>query len=149
MAKHSPRIGEIARQAILDGLTNEQALAKVKKVHPEGRTNVQNMAWYRTDLRHSGLLVDAAARRRAARKTTRETFGTFQCAAIYPTKNGKVSQSGKLGETVGIKLTKNQAWKLTKALVLAIDANTETPWVDITAFRKGSRWTVTSIKPKR
>lgn len=53
-------IGAIAREAILAGKTNEEALAEVKKKFPDGATNVGNMSWYRNDLRTKGLLPKAA-----------------------------------------------------------------------------------------
>lgn len=65
--RKAPTIGEIARKAILDGKTNEQALALVKKAHPEGNTNVGNISWYRSDLRKNGLLADGPVPTEAAR----------------------------------------------------------------------------------
>lgn len=49
-------IGAVAREAILAGLDNEAALAKVKKAFPEANTNAGNINWYRNDLRKRKLL---------------------------------------------------------------------------------------------
>lgn len=51
-------IGAVAREAILAGKSNEEALKAVKKKFPDGNTNQANMAWYRNDLRKRGLLGD-------------------------------------------------------------------------------------------
>lgn len=49
-------IGALAREAILAGKSNEEALAAVKRRHPDGKTNLANMNWYRNELRSKGLL---------------------------------------------------------------------------------------------
>jgi hypothetical protein len=62
-----PGIGALAKQAILDGCTNEEALAKVKKAFPQGNTVLHNISWYRMDLRRKGILADTPAGERAAK----------------------------------------------------------------------------------
>ena len=43
-------IGRIARQAILDGKTNDEALAEVLKIKPSAATSLKSISWYRSDL---------------------------------------------------------------------------------------------------
>lgn len=47
-------ISAVAREAIRAGLSNADALAKVKAEFPDANTTVQSIAWYRNDLRKKG-----------------------------------------------------------------------------------------------
>lgn len=44
-------IGRIARQAILDKKTNEEALEEVLKINPSAATSLKSISWYRSELR--------------------------------------------------------------------------------------------------
>ena len=44
-------IGRIARQAILDGKTNEEALEEVLRINPSAATSLKSISWYRSELR--------------------------------------------------------------------------------------------------
>ena len=44
-------IGKVAREAILGGKTNDEALAIVKKKFPRAATSTASIAWYRSKLR--------------------------------------------------------------------------------------------------
>jgi hypothetical protein len=57
-----PGVGATAREAILAGKTNEQALAIVMKKHPGCNSNVGCVRWYRNELRKKGLLKGPAGR---------------------------------------------------------------------------------------
>lgn len=60
-------IGGVARKAILDGKTNEEALAAVLEVHPAAATSLRSISWYRSELRkergEAEVPTDAALRR--------------------------------------------------------------------------------------
>ncbi|AJD82875.1 hypothetical protein AVV27_gp42 [Achromobacter phage 83-24] len=47
-------ISAVARDAIRAGLSNADALAKVKAEFPDANTTVSSIAWYRNDLRKKG-----------------------------------------------------------------------------------------------
>lgn len=55
-------VGQTACEAILGGKTNEQALAAVMKRHPDCKSNVGCMRWYRNKLRKDGKLKEPKAR---------------------------------------------------------------------------------------
>lgn len=44
-------IGAVAEKALRDGLSNERALAEVKKQFPHAATSTASIAWYRSQLR--------------------------------------------------------------------------------------------------
>lgn len=44
-------IGGVARKAILEGKTNEEALQAVLAVHPGAATSLRSVSWYRAELR--------------------------------------------------------------------------------------------------
>lgn len=46
-------VGDAATEAIKSGLTNEAALAAVKKEFPDSKTSMASMNWYRNKLRAS------------------------------------------------------------------------------------------------
>ncbi len=50
-------IGAVAVAAILDGKTNEEALAAVKKAHPDAKTGMASINWYRNKLRSDGATL--------------------------------------------------------------------------------------------
>lgn len=53
-------VGTVAREAIRKGLTNEQALAKVKAKFPKSDTTASSIAWYRNRMRQDGEDVPTA-----------------------------------------------------------------------------------------
>jgi Arc/MetJ-type ribon-helix-helix transcriptional regulator len=50
-------IGGVARDAILKGASNEEALAAVRKKFPRAATSLASVAWYRAKLRRDGEKV--------------------------------------------------------------------------------------------
>lgn len=50
-------IGAVAVAAILDGKTNEEALAAVKTAHPNAKTGMASINWYRNKLRSDGATL--------------------------------------------------------------------------------------------
>lgn len=51
MSKKKRGVGDAAKDAISHGLTNEEALAAVRKEFPDGRTSLASINWYRSKLR--------------------------------------------------------------------------------------------------
>lgn len=47
-------VGTVAREAIIDGSTNEQALEAVQAEFPEAKTSLASINWYRNKLRSEG-----------------------------------------------------------------------------------------------
>lgn len=54
-------IGTAAMEAILNGATNEEALATVRKEFPDANTTKASMNWYRNKLRKDGTLSTGGA----------------------------------------------------------------------------------------
>ena len=55
-------ISAVAREAIREGLSNADALAKVKAEFPDANTTTASIAWYRNDLRKKGEDFPSPAR---------------------------------------------------------------------------------------
>jgi hypothetical protein len=65
-SRKGPNIGSVARESILAGASNEDALKSVMKAFPDCHSNLGCMAWYRNKLRRDGLLPKAERGRKAA-----------------------------------------------------------------------------------
>jgi hypothetical protein len=65
-SRKGPNIGSVAREAILAGASNEDALKAVMKAFPDCSSNLGCMAWYRNKLRRDGLLPKAERGKKAA-----------------------------------------------------------------------------------
>lgn len=74
-------VGHTATQAILSGKTNEEAYAAVKAAHPEAKTTMASINWYRNKLRTDG---------NTSVKTSRELS-----AANKPAKEPKAKKAAK------------------------------------------------------
>ena len=63
-------IGEVAKRAILDGATNEEALRAVGKKFPHAATSMASISWYRSKLRKTNpdVLTDRQVREKKGRK---------------------------------------------------------------------------------
>lgn len=59
-------IGSIAREAILDGQSNKEALETVKAEFPGCKTTLNSINWYRNDLRKKGHDVPSPRKAKAA-----------------------------------------------------------------------------------
>ncbi len=57
-------IGDVARRALIDGATNQEALDAVKERYPNAATSLSSIAWYRAKLRKAGedVLTDREIR---------------------------------------------------------------------------------------
>jgi hypothetical protein len=64
-------IGDTARAAILDGLTNKEVLDLVHRSHPGCRTTLNCISTYRSRLRRMGEDVPTSLRASARRRTRR------------------------------------------------------------------------------
>jgi len=70
--KPKAKIGDVARAAIMDGKTNEQALAEVLKKFPGANTKISSINWYRTELRNDGKKVPTLAKKATAPKLVKK-----------------------------------------------------------------------------
>ncbi len=48
------RVGEMARRLLLEGLPDEEVVARVLDALPDARTSKESVAWYRSRLRRDG-----------------------------------------------------------------------------------------------
>ncbi len=53
-------VGTVAIEAIMDGKTNEEALAACRKAFPDAKTSLASINWYRNKLRVEGKKVSTA-----------------------------------------------------------------------------------------
>lgn len=65
-------VGTVAKEAILAGKTNEEALEAVKAEFPTGNTGMASINWYRNDLRKAGKKVKTSREMKAAAKKAAE-----------------------------------------------------------------------------
>lgn len=66
--KHYPGVGRVAREAILAGMTNAEALEHVHMTLAGVKTTMACISWYRHDLRRRGEDVLTARELKAARE---------------------------------------------------------------------------------
>lgn len=64
----APGVGDVAKQLIRDGKTNEEALAAIKEQFPEAKTSMASINWYRNKLRADGEKVPTARELKADTK---------------------------------------------------------------------------------
>jgi hypothetical protein len=65
-SRKGTNVGSVAREAILAGASNEDALKAVMKAFPDCHSNLGCMAWYRNKLRRDGLLPKVERGKKAA-----------------------------------------------------------------------------------
>ena len=61
-------VGALAVTLLLEGKTNEQTLAAVKKAFPKSSVSASSIAWYRNNLRANGKKVPTARELKAKAK---------------------------------------------------------------------------------
>ncbi len=68
-------VGTAAQEAIKSGMTNEEALAAVKKEFPDRKTSLASINWYRNKMRADGVKGVKTARelKKAAAKAAAKT----------------------------------------------------------------------------
>ena len=68
-APKAPGVGDVAKDLIRAGQTNEQVLAAVKEQFPEAKTSMASINWYRNKLRGDGEDVPTARELKAEEKS--------------------------------------------------------------------------------
>lgn len=63
-----PGVGDMAKQLVRDGKTNEEVLAAVKEAFPDAKTSMASINWYRNKLRGDGESVPTARELKAGSK---------------------------------------------------------------------------------
>ncbi len=64
----TPGVGDLAKDLIREGKTNEDVLAAVKEAFPEAKTSMASINWYRNKLRGDGENVPTARELKADTK---------------------------------------------------------------------------------
>ena len=75
-APKAPGVGDVAKELIRGGKTNEEVLAAVKEQFPDSKTSMASINWYRNKLRSDGedvptareLKADSKAEEKAAKE---------------------------------------------------------------------------------
>ena len=76
----TPGVGDVAKDLIRGGKTNEEVLAAIKEQFPDAKTSMASINWYRNKLRGDGeevptareLKADAKAEQKAAKEAAKE-----------------------------------------------------------------------------
>lgn len=66
MARDARNIEKVAEDAIRRGLSNQDALAEVLRIHPSAKTKIASISWYRNRLRSNGEDIPMARNIEAA-----------------------------------------------------------------------------------
>ena len=68
-----PGVGDVAREMIMKGATNDEVLAAVQKQFPDGKTGMASINWYRNQLRQEhGDDVKTSREMKASQKPAKE-----------------------------------------------------------------------------
>lgn len=75
----TPGVGDVAKDLIRGGKTNEEVLAAIKEQFPDAKTSMASINWYRNKLRGDGenvptareLKADAKAEQKAAKEAAK------------------------------------------------------------------------------
>lgn len=75
----TPGVGDVAKDLIRGGKTNEEVLAAIKEQFPDAKTSMASINWYRNKLRNDGeevptareLKADAKAEQKAAKEAAK------------------------------------------------------------------------------
>jgi len=89
-------ISAVAREAILAGKSNADALAAVKAEFPDSNTSTSSIAWYRNDLRKKGHEV-ASPKKPKAEKPVKEKVAKEDAKGEVKAKpsKGKAQPAGE------------------------------------------------------
>jgi len=86
-------IGAVAMEAILDGATNEEALAAVRKEFPDANTTKASINWYRNKLRKDEAVCTGGAWKGKTVPNAREMAKVAKEAAEGKDKDTKASDA--------------------------------------------------------
>lgn len=87
-------VGTVAMEAILNGATNEEALAAVRKEFPDANTTKASINWYRNKLRKDGTLSVGGAWKGKPVPNAREMAKAAKAAA-----EGRDAEKAKASDT--------------------------------------------------
>lgn len=99
-AEKAPGVGDLAKDLIREGHTNEEVLAAVKEQFPEAKTSMASVNWYRNKLRGDGenvptareLKADAKAEQKAEKEAAKEAAKAAKAAEKEAAKAAKAAE---------------------------------------------------------
>ena len=86
-------VGTVAMEAILNGASNEEALAAVRKEFPDANTTKASINWYRNKLRKDGTVSTGGAWKGKPVPNAREMAKAAKATAEGKGEAGKASDS--------------------------------------------------------
>ncbi|ALH23656.1 hypothetical protein PaMx28_56 [Pseudomonas phage PaMx28] len=104
-----PGVGDVAKELIRAGKTNEEVLAAVKEQFPEAKTSMASINWYRNKLRGDGENVPTARELKADAKAEQKAEKERQKA------EAKAAKEAERAEAKAKKDAEKQAAKEAKA----------------------------------
>ena len=98
-----PGVGDLAKELIREGKTNEEVLAAVKEKFPDAKTSMASINWYRNKLRGDGedvptaraLKADAKAETKAAKDAAKAEAKAAKDAAKAEAKAAKDAEKAE------------------------------------------------------
>lgn len=104
-----PGVGDVAKELIRAGKTNEEVLAAVKEQFPDAKTSMASINWYRNKLRSDGENVPTARELKADAKAEQKAEKERQKA------EAKAAKEAERAEAKAKKDAEKQAAKEAKA----------------------------------
>lgn len=88
-APKAPGVGDVAKQLIRDGKSNQEVLDAIKEQFPDNKTTMASVNWYRNRLRQDGenvptarsLKAEASAEETAAKQAEKDRIKAEKAAA--------------------------------------------------------------------
>lgn len=74
-------VGDVAKEAIAAGKSNDEALASVQAEFPEAKTSLASINWYRNKMRSTDPSIPTARELKAAAKATKAAEATDDTGA--------------------------------------------------------------------
>ena len=109
----TPGVGDVAKDLIRGGKTNEEVLAAIKEQFPEAKTSMASINWYRNKLRGDGENVPTARELKADAKA--EAKAEAKAAKEAEKAEAKAKKEAEKAEAKAKKDAEKQAAKEAKA----------------------------------
>ena len=109
----TPGVGDVAKDLIRGGKTNEEVLAAIKEQFPDAKTSMASINWYRNKLRGDGENVPTARELKADAKA--EAKAEAKAAKEAEKAEAKAKKEAEKAEAKAKKDAEKQAAKEAKA----------------------------------
>ena len=94
----TPGVGDVAKDLIRDGKTNEEVLAAIKEQFPDAKTSMASINWYRNKLRGDGENVPTARELKADAKAEKKKAADKAKAEAKAKKDAEKAEKKKAAD---------------------------------------------------